>query len=171
MIRHTFAVAMLIFSNVCLSEESETGGGYDYKAVEKAEKQAKDAAAKKARIQSEKIKLVKEKKESTSEYFKSLEDDKLCVKIGTLYRKNTNQEAIKNAEKEVVSRGFSIIGNYDSIKKRNVNLGMNECELLASWGRPERRNRSVNAYRTSIQYVYGKTYVYTDNGVVTSWQD
>ena len=56
-------------------------------------------------------------------------------------------------------------------------MGMNSCELIAAWGYPNDQNRSVNRLGTQTQWVYnyisgsGPTYVYTENQIVTSWQD
>ncbi len=49
--------------------------------------------------------------------------------------------------------------------------------LLAAIHPPDDRNRSVNRWGTQTQWIYryttsrGPTYVYTDNEIVTSWQD
>jgi hypothetical protein len=42
-----------------------------------------------------------------------------------------------------------------------------------SWGAPNDINRTVTAYGTSEQWVYDKmkTYLYFENGILTSWQD
>ena len=61
-----------------------------------------------------------------------------------------------------------------AIRRRSgVSLGMSPEEVLASsWGKPERVNRTTNAYGTSEQWVYGgRNYLYFENGVLTSIQN
>ncbi len=52
-------------------------------------------------------------------------------------------------------------------------LGMTDKMARDSWGSPDDINRSVGSYGVHEQWVYGKydTYVYFENGVLTSWQD
>lgn len=53
-----------------------------------------------------------------------------------------------------------------------ITLGISSCQLYASWGTPESENRSVGSWGVHTQHVYGlRSYVYTRNGIVTSWQD
>jgi hypothetical protein len=57
------------------------------------------------------------------------------------------------------------------VMRREINLGMSQEALLCSWGEPDRRNRTVTVAGEHIQWIYGKSYVYTENGIVTSYQD
>lgn len=50
-------------------------------------------------------------------------------------------------------------------------IGMTGPPLRASWGAPERINRTVVRSGTREQWVYSRTYVYLEEGVVVSWQD
>ena len=66
--------------------------------------------------------------------------------------------------------------HWPHINMGTVVIGMTECELLAARGAPSTVNRSVSSYGERKQYVYrsyaGQTvYVYTRDGLVTSWQD
>lgn len=72
---------------------------------------------------------------------------------------------------EVKRRKITV--NQKLVEGEKLKMGMSDCELLASWGYPEDINRSVGSWGTHVQYVYRslKTYVYTRNGKVTSWQD
>ena len=54
---------------------------------------------------------------------------------------------------------------------RIVSMRMTAEQLRATWGRPETINRTVTAAGTSEQWVYGSTYIYLEDGIVTSWQD
>lgn len=58
-------------------------------------------------------------------------------------------------------------------KKQGVVLGMSEQDVLdSSWGRPERVNRTTNAYGTREQWVYGGgNYLYFKNGELVSIQN
>lgn len=59
----------------------------------------------------------------------------------------------------------------DSIVRRKVLQGMSPGQVRAAWGRPENINRTVIPGHTSEQWVYGDTYLYFDDGVLTSWQE
>lgn len=58
-------------------------------------------------------------------------------------------------------------------RSQGVRIGMTKEEVLASsWGRPERVNKTTNAYGTREQWVYGGgNYLYFENGVLTSIQN
>lgn len=58
-------------------------------------------------------------------------------------------------------------------KKEGVVLGMTEQDVLdSSWGRPQRVNRTTNAYGTREQWVYaGRNYLYFKNGELISIQN
>ena len=57
------------------------------------------------------------------------------------------------------------------IKAEEVRLGDSDCHLYAAWGPASRRNRSVGAWGADVQHIYGRTYIYTRNGIIKSWQD
>ena len=59
----------------------------------------------------------------------------------------------------------------EAIGGGSVVLGTSPEEARASWGLPDHVNRTVNSNGTHEQWAYGNTYVYFDNGVLTSWQD
>ena len=57
------------------------------------------------------------------------------------------------------------------IKQRKIKLGMSEQQLLLSWGKPERINKTVGSSGVHEQWVYGLgQYVYMQNGKLTSFQ-
>jgi len=58
-----------------------------------------------------------------------------------------------------------------AIVNRKAMTGMNPEQVRATWGRPERINRTVIRGHTTEQWVYGDTYLYFDDGVLASWQD
>ncbi len=49
-------------------------------------------------------------------------------------------------------------------------IGMTQAQLTESWGAPERVNRTVYPGGVHEQWIYGDTYVYVEDGVVTSYQ-
>ncbi len=66
----------------------------------------------------------------------------------------------------------NLSGNMErAILYGDVHIGMTAEQVVASIGRPERVNRTVTAYGSHEQWVYGWSYIYFRNGVVTSWQD
>ena len=57
------------------------------------------------------------------------------------------------------------------INKKQVRIGMTTDMVRYAWGRPERVNRTVGSYGVHEQWVYGRTYLYFEDGVMTSFQD
>jgi hypothetical protein len=57
-----------------------------------------------------------------------------------------------------------------AIAEGSIVLGMTKEDTRASWGDPSHVNKTVNASGISEQWVYGNTYVYFENGRLTSWQ-
>lgn len=55
-------------------------------------------------------------------------------------------------------------------KKGSVMIGMPKELLLISVGKPDRVNASGGSFGRREQLIYGDTYIYTENGYVTSWQ-
>ena len=81
---------------------------------------------------------------------------------------------------ELERRGAIAAADWPDVEARTIRVGMSQCALLASWGIPGlwgNVNRSVTAAGTETQWVYRDcdaceaTYVYTERGVVTGWQD
>ena len=66
-----------------------------------------------------------------------------------------------------------------AIENQEFYTGMKKEDTRASWGHPHTINRSVGQYGIHEQWVYckygdcisGATYVYFDDGILTSWQD
>lgn len=56
------------------------------------------------------------------------------------------------------------------IKNKKVSMGMTEKQVLASWGRPSDINRTAGAWGVHEQWVYSGSYLYFENGRLTSWQ-
>jgi hypothetical protein len=84
------------------------------------------------------------------------------------------QEKIKN---EIVKRKEIPDEDWEIIDRASVKIGMSELSLICSMGNPSAVNRTVGAWGVSKQYIFRPCcnrevyYVYTENGVVTGFQD
>lgn len=73
-----------------------------------------------------------------------------------------------------VHRFGVVAADYTPIANRGLRVGMTACAVLASLGRPTRRNRTVSGRGNSDQLVYEtprRLYVYLTDDVVTGWQE
>lgn len=123
---------------------------------------------------------------------RKISKDKFCMAYGKILRgeevneidESLGEEAIENGESlPAVDMKISVklvkaealrrklIFNDSLIRKKQVRIGMSECELYAAWGLPSDQNRSVGSWGVHIQHIYSYAYVYTENGRVTSWQN
>jgi hypothetical protein len=62
----------------------------------------------------------------------------------------------------------------NTIAKGQINIGMNQEQVAAAWGRPYRINKTHGSYGTHEQWVMhemGSSYVYFENGVCTTIQN
>ena len=60
------------------------------------------------------------------------------------------------------------------IHQKQVRIGMTRQQVLLSWGRPHDINRTVTAFGTQEQWVYGLyggPYLYFEDGKLTTVQD
>ena len=117
--------------------------------------------------------VAKEKYETSPVYFANLKDTQLCLKAGKIYRGIKNQESdiFKNMEAEINKRKLINKDHLAWIFKKTLNIGANECEMLAALGLPDNVNRTVSTNHINKQYIYGGNYIYIEDGLVTSWQD
>ena len=54
-------------------------------------------------------------------------------------------------------------------RRRGVSIGMTAEDVLGSqWGKPQRVNRTVNAFGTREQWVYGGGYLYFEDGILVT---
>lgn len=57
------------------------------------------------------------------------------------------------------------------IKNQKVQRGMTDEQVLLSWGKPQKNNRSVGSYGVHEQWLYGNNqYLYFENNILTSFQ-
>ena len=106
----------------------------------------------------------------------AIKDDQFCTAYGKAMRakkKNGNTPYSIAILERAINEFGAKAGFIDDIAARRVALGMSWCEIYASFGLPNAVNRSVGRYGEHIQFVYRDSgrYVYTENGIVTSWQD
>lgn len=141
------------------------------------EKLVKDANEKAAaeKAENEKKKQEEAYLQSLPLRLKELERNEFCDLYGKHVRKSdldldNNPRVIKSIANELNRRKIKL--NKEMIKKESIRIGISTCQLYASWGIPTQENRSVGVWGVHIQHIYGSNYyVYTENNVVTSWQD
>jgi hypothetical protein len=103
--------------------------------------------------------------------------DEFCAVLGDAIRGNWTEsigftkDGAVLAMAEAARRKLSV--NRNLVRAEKLQIGITECELYASWGLPETKNRTVGSWGYHTQHVYRSvgTYVYTKNGKVTGWQD
>jgi hypothetical protein len=98
---------------------------------------------------------------------RELSDSALCKAL----RGKASDRAYAN---EWARRGGTL-EEAEAIAARTVSIGMREDAVLCAFGPPDDVNRSVfeagGSTHEHKQWVYGRTYIYTENGRVSSWQD
>lgn len=112
------------------------------------------------------------------EYMAASSEADVCHRYGVFTRNPMFSELTRQYQEEMDRRNLLTPSEKALVEKEHIQRGMGLCALYASWGKPDRENRSVGAWGTHIQHVYHAglrhikpTYVYTENGFVTSWQD
>lgn len=83
---------------------------------------------------------------------------------------------IKESEKYLKENFFTAIPKWGkkvllNISSGKVSLGMTKEQATVSWGLPERVNRTAGKWGMHEQWIYGDTYLYFENGKLTSYQD
>ncbi|MBU1262014.1 hypothetical protein KJ640_03580 [bacterium] len=58
-----------------------------------------------------------------------------------------------------------------AIKEKKVFIGMTKEQVLTSLRKPDDINRSVGMWGVHEQWIYGNTYLYFEDGILTSFQD
>ena len=88
--------------------------------------------------------------------------DKAKAKVAAIAAQKKREDAIAQHPKE----------HQELIRKRRVCIGMSKDAVILAWGRPQSINRTVGAWGTHEQWVYGSgSYLYFENGSMTSFQD
>lgn len=108
----------------------------------------------------------------------SKSDTDICQSYG-VFRSGIGWGAMAQSYKEEILRR-KLLSDEDMalVEQKKLRLGMSKCAMYASWGRPDRENRTVHANGVHIQHIFNAgykyirpTYVYTDGDTVTAWQD
>jgi|CXWL01.1.fsa_nt_gi hypothetical protein len=106
----------------------------------------------------------------------NMPEEKLCAAYGSALREGVVYgigpfpDIVRLVRNESARRKLEFDDKLISSGK--IKLGISECQLYASWGLPKDQNRTVGSWGVHIQHIYGSgSYVYTQNGRVTSWQD
>lgn len=161
-----------IYGTDIYAEELETAGGYDYKAVERAETQEKERASAIERARQKKIKQAKQAKMASAEKAALLPENmakkadfEACINAGKEWRKKGTENWISDIQRRKLRH------DINSIKAGVIKIGNYDCDVFAVYGLPKDLNRTVNTHGTQLQFVYDHSYIYTDNGVITSWSD
>lgn len=114
----------------------------------------------------------------TQEQLSSRSDMDVCQSYGT-FRKGIGWGAMANSYREEIARR-NLLSDEDMqlVEQGKLRIGMSKCAMYASWGRPDRENRTVYRGGTSTQYIFNAgykyikpTYVYTDGDKVSALQD
>lgn len=118
-------------------------------------------------------------------YFKSvkMKGNKLIV---TAKRSNGANVTFKlpfyDDPSTVIQQGFytvnpkSVFPKWDSatwnrIVQQKIAIGMNQEQVLLSWGAPDDHSSYTGSYLTMDQWIYGDTYLHFYNGILDSWSD
>lgn len=105
---------------------------------------------------------------------KALPYEKFCHSLGQTIRATAKKpDELREA---MIERAMSNGATWDAIagiELRQPVFGMDLCIVLATFGRPDRVNRSVSPGVERMQLVYDQRqmYIYLDNNKVTHWQD
>lgn len=72
--------------------------------------------------------------------------------------------------------GKNIISKYNKkiqklIMERKIATGMTKEQAILSWGKADEIHKTVGSWGVHEQWVYGSSYLYFENGKLTSWQD
>lgn len=87
---------------------------------------------------------------------------------------NPTSQASQYWQREIARQKRSAAVN-EAIANQKVFIGMETDDVVASWGRPNKINRTITAGKNNEQWVYNRgqastQYVYMENGVVTAIQ-
>lgn len=114
---------------------------------------------------------------TTPEQLSRRSDLDICQSYG-VFRGGIFSAAAPAYYDEMTRRNLLKDNEIDLVQNKQIRNGMSLCGLYASWGRPDKENRTVFRGGTRIQHVFNAgyryikpTYVYTDNGVISAWQD
>ena len=122
-------------------------------------------------------KIENERLSTAPGYLRTLPTIDLCEAYGRAVRGEFinqlgNTEAMQKLVKAEAKRR-KLKFDDRSVKDEEISLHINECALVAVWGKANRKNTYVNSNSVHVQHVYGTygPYITTVNGIVVSWQN
>jgi len=76
---------------------------------------------------------------------------------------------------EIVNKCRNLISDFEEKVSNAKNqdkiiLGMSKNDVISAWGKPSNINRDIYPFGTHEQWVYGSSYVYFENDVLTAIQ-
>jgi len=97
----------------------------------------------------------------------------VCRELGKVLRKPDVSPRGEAWERVVISVAGIPKADIPYIRDRRLKVGMDECSVVAIYGKPAALNRTNHAGGRSDQFVYRDrgVYVYTENGIVRAWQE
>lgn len=94
--------------------------------------------------------------------------EELCLDAG--WRIRGGGTANSNISEYMIDAGYIDEIDAENIKNKTLRIGGSRCMLIGSWGNADKVNTTTNQYGTSRQHIYGNSYVYTDDDVITTVQ-
>jgi hypothetical protein len=55
-------------------------------------------------------------------------------------------------------------------KDAGISIGMSKEQVITKWGKPNKINKTIFADYTHEQWIYGESYLYFENDILTSIQ-
>ena len=152
-----------------MSEEQAASHIEKYWSKKEAE-QALEAAAAKKRQEDD-------KRDYLTVHLTLADNDTICTLYGMALRgaeidapvPSTDPDLAKALKLQVTKRKLPL--DPKTVEKGRLRIGSSQCLMKAIMGQPDRANRTVTPNKSWTQFVYGSTYIYITNGVITSWQD
>ena len=86
-------------------------------------------------------------------------------------KREAERRAKMSAIEKIMEKYNCSQSDAELIKQGRVRLGMTAEQCRAAWGRPRDINRSVGSYGVHEQWCYNGSYLYFQDGVLTSWQN
>jgi hypothetical protein len=93
--------------------------------------------------------------------------------IGTIERKRKRDERDRQEMRgKFVQTHPELAQKFkDAVIAGTIVLGMPADATKAAWGEPSQINRTVNNFGVHEQWIYRNTYVYFEDGILSSWQE
>ena len=107
---------------------------------------------------------------ATKEDVEKASDTRVCRKIGFFNKLLLPEQKLPWVD-EATRRNLLSKKEIDSVNLKEIYVGMRLCALYASWGDPDRENKSVGSWGVRVQHVYGRNYVYTRNDIIVSYSN